>query len=148
MKGVIVSAGLGTRLNPITRIISKNLLPVYDKPMIYYGIETLKKAGVTEILLVVNKLHIKQYKKLINSAIAISNDNGSFCLEIKQFLYSVPSLHFRPRFKIFTECDKGNYYDGDIIICVLNVDVLAKWLFESSKNKTIEECNRCPDTNK
>ena len=67
MKGVIVSAGLGTRLNPITRIISKNLLPVYDKPMIYYGIETLKKAGVTEILLVVNKLHIKQYKKLIKN---------------------------------------------------------------------------------
>jgi len=62
-----VSAGLGTRLNPITRIISKNLLPVYDKPMIYYGIETLKKAGVTEILLVVNKLHIKQYKKLIKN---------------------------------------------------------------------------------
>ena len=65
MKGVIVSAGLGTRLSPITNIISKNLLPVYDKPMIYYGIETMKKAGVTEILLVVNKLHIGQYKKLL-----------------------------------------------------------------------------------
>ncbi|MBS3135168.1 NTP transferase domain-containing protein [Candidatus Woesearchaeota archaeon] len=67
MKGVIVSAGLGTRLRPITNIISKNLLPVYNKPMIYYGIETLKKAGVTELLLVVNKMDIDQYKTLIRN---------------------------------------------------------------------------------
>tara|TARA_Y100000034_G_C6904801_1_gene419519 strand:+ start:655 stop:1353 length:699 start_codon:yes stop_codon:yes gene_type:complete len=67
MKAVIISAGLGTRLRPITNIISKNLLPVYDKPMIYYGIETLKKAGITEILLVVNKAHIDQYKSLLKN---------------------------------------------------------------------------------
>lgn len=67
MKGVIVSAGLGTRLKPITNIISKNLLPVYNKPMIFYSIETLKKAGVTEILIVVNKLHIDQYKTILKN---------------------------------------------------------------------------------
>lgn len=67
MKGIIVSAGLGTRLRPITNIISKNLLPVYDKPMIYYAINTLIKAGVTEILIVVNKAHIDQYKTLLKN---------------------------------------------------------------------------------
>lgn len=65
MKGVIVSAGLGTRLRPVTNVISKNILPIYDKPMIYYSINTLIKGGVTEILIVVNKEHINQYKTLL-----------------------------------------------------------------------------------
>lgn len=67
MKGVIVSAGHGTRLKPVTNVISKNLLPVYDKPMIYYAIETFKKAGVTEIQIVVNRNHIDQYKTLLKN---------------------------------------------------------------------------------
>lgn len=67
MKGVIVSAGLGTRMKPITNIISKNLLPVYNKPMIYYSINTLIKAGVTEILIIINKKHIEQYKTLLKN---------------------------------------------------------------------------------
>jgi len=67
MKGVIISAGLGTRLRPITNIISKNLLPVYNKPLIYYSIETMKKAGVDEILIVVNKRDIGQYKLILGN---------------------------------------------------------------------------------
>lgn len=67
MKGVIISAGLGTRLRPITNFISKNLLPVYNKPLIYYPIETLIKAGVGEILIVVNKRDINQYKELLKN---------------------------------------------------------------------------------
>ena len=65
MKGVVISAGLGTRMRPITDIISKNLLPVYDKPMVYYAINTLIKAGVDEILIVVNKKYVNQYKTLL-----------------------------------------------------------------------------------
>jgi len=67
MKGVIVSAGHGTRMRPVTEVISKNLLPVYNKPLIYYAIETFKKAGVTEIIIVVSKEHINQYKKLLKN---------------------------------------------------------------------------------
>jgi len=67
MKGVIVSAGLGTRLRPITNLISKNLLPIYNKPMIYYAIETLIKGGVDEILIVISKEHTEQYKKLLKN---------------------------------------------------------------------------------
>jgi len=52
MKGVVLAGGLGTRLLPMTKVTNKHLLPVYDKPMIYYPIETLVNAGIQEILLV------------------------------------------------------------------------------------------------
>ena len=51
MKGVILAGGLGSRLHPLTRVTNKHLLPVYDKPMIYYPIESLIGAGVTDILI-------------------------------------------------------------------------------------------------
>lgn len=52
MKGVILAGGLGTRLYPLTKVTNKHLLPVYDKPMIYYPIQTLINAGITDMLLV------------------------------------------------------------------------------------------------
>jgi glucose-1-phosphate thymidylyltransferase len=52
MKGVILAGGLGTRLFPLTKITNKHLLPVYDRPMIYYPIEALVKAGITDIMIV------------------------------------------------------------------------------------------------
>ncbi len=52
MKGVILAGGLGTRLRPLTSITNKHLLPVYDRPMIYYPIQTLVQAGINDIMLV------------------------------------------------------------------------------------------------
>jgi len=52
MKGVILAGGTGSRLHPLTRITNKHLLPIYDRPMINYGIEALVQADITEIMLV------------------------------------------------------------------------------------------------
>lgn len=57
MKGVVLAGGLGTRLYPLTHATNKHLLPVYDKPMIYYPIQTLVRAGVKEIMIVVSGPH-------------------------------------------------------------------------------------------
>lgn len=61
MKGVILAGGLGTRLYPLTHVTNKHLLPIYNKPMIFYPIETLVGAGVTEILIVTSGPHVGDF---------------------------------------------------------------------------------------
>ena len=67
MKGVILAGGTGSRLLPLTTITNKHLLPVYDKPMIYYPIETLVGAGVTEIMVVTGGNHAGEFLRLLKS---------------------------------------------------------------------------------
>jgi glucose-1-phosphate thymidylyltransferase len=61
MKGIILAGGLGSRLYPLTYVTNKHLLPVYDKPMIFYPIQTLVSAGITEILIVVSGPHVGHF---------------------------------------------------------------------------------------
>lgn len=61
MKGVILAGGLGTRLYPLTHVTNKHLLPVYNKPMIFYPIETLVRAGITEVMLVTSGPHVGHF---------------------------------------------------------------------------------------
>ena len=67
MKGIILAGGKATRLRPLTKITSKQLLPVYDKPMIYYPIETLLKAGITDIMIIVAPEYSGHFLNLLGS---------------------------------------------------------------------------------
>lgn len=67
MKGVILAGGLGTRLYPLTHATNKHLLPVFDKPMIYYPIKTLTSAGISEILIVVGGPHAGDFIRVLKN---------------------------------------------------------------------------------
>ena len=114
MKGVILAGGTGSRLHPLTRITNKHLLPVYNKPMIFYPIETLVSAGVDEIMIVTGGNHAGEFLPLLG--------NGTeFGLRRLQFSYQAQAGGIAEALGL---CE--DFVDGDKVVVMLGDNILGQ----------------------
>ena len=80
-KGIILAGGKGTRMSPLTKAVNKQLLPLYDKPLIFYPLSILMLAKIKDVLIIVNKGQLDQYKKILEISKAFINQNNIFIVK-------------------------------------------------------------------
>ena len=132
MKGIILAGGHGSRLYPVTKGVSKQLLPVYDKPMIYYPLSVIMSAGINQILLISTPLDLPSYKRLLG-------DGSSYGLDLKYAEQNEPN-GLAEAFIIgenFMGNDPVCMILGDNIFYGKGLDILMKKAIESSKEATV-----------
>ena len=93
-KGIILAGGRGTRMSPLTKAVNKQLLPIHDKPLIFYPLSILMLAGIKDILIIVNKGQLSQYKKFINNqnVFLILGDNFFYGQNLSKILQNCSKL--------------------------------------------------------
>lgn len=121
MKGIILSGGSGTRLHPLTKVTSKQLLPVYNKPMIMYPLETLLKAGIKDILIIVAPDHAGDYLKLLGSG---KEFGANFSYEIQD----------KPEGLACAFLIGENFIKGDSVAMILGDNIFEDNVSETIKN--------------
>lgn len=121
MKGIILSGGSGTRLLPLTKVTSKQLLPVYDKPMIMYPLQTLLNAGIKDILIIVAPDHAGDYLKLLGSG----KEYGA------RFAYEVQD---KPEGLATAFLIGENFIDDDSVCMILGDNIFEDDLSATIKN--------------
>ena len=127
MKGVILAGGLGKRLYPLTKITNKHLLPVYNKPMIYYPLKKLAEAGIKDVLIVTGGNHAGEFLRLLGSG-------KQFGLKEIHYTYQVGERGIADALRLTEE-----FADGDKIVVILGDNIfglpLVKYIDRFRKQK-------------
>ncbi|MDD5449095.1 MAG: sugar phosphate nucleotidyltransferase [Candidatus Omnitrophica bacterium] len=114
MKGIILAGGLGKRLYPLTKITNKHLLPIYDKPMIYYPLQTLVDAGIKDILVVTGGNHAGEFLRLLGNG-------GDFGLKHINYTYQEGEGGIAEALKL-----AEHFSDGQKIVVMLGDNIIEK----------------------
>ncbi len=121
MKGIILAGGEGTRLRPLTYVTNKHLLPVYDKPMIYYPIETLTKAGIKDIMIVSGKGHAGHFLELLRSG---KEFGASFSYGVQEEPGGIAQA--------LSLCE--DFVDNDKVVVILGDNILEDDISDAAKD--------------